>query len=127
MDSDGNVLADGQYAISVQANSGGSESVTITALVQSEVIGVESDTYTGSVNLITLAGTVALSSILAAYDTEAVSASTAESTEDTDASSEESSETESETAVDASYDSAKSILTIEEQIVQDSLQYYLTT
>lgn len=120
LDSDGNLLADGQYEISVLASAGEGESVTATALVQSEVIGVESDTDSGSVSLVTLAGTIGLSSILAAYDSAALSASTADSTEDTDADSEDSSETESETA-------AESTLTVEEKIAQDSLQYYLTT
>lgn len=120
LDSDGNLLADGQYEISVLASAGEGESVTATALVQSEVIGVESDTDGGSVSLVTLAGTIGLSSILAAYDSAALSASTADSTEDTDADSEDSSETESETA-------AESTLTVEEKIAQDSLQYYLTT
>ncbi len=120
LDSDGNLLANGQYEISVLASAGEGESVIATALVQSEVIGVESDTDSGSVNLVTLAGTIGLSSILAAYDSAARSASTEDSTEDTDDSSWESSKTESETA-------AESTLTVEEQIAQDSLQYYLTT
>jgi flagellar basal-body rod modification protein FlgD len=126
--SNGDVLDDGQYEISVQASAGDGESVGVTALVQSEVTGVEFDADTGTVTLVTLAGTMSLDSILAAYDRSVVSASSGESTEDTDDSSEKSSGTESETVTDTtSSDSAESTLTVEEQIVQDSLQYYLTT
>ncbi|MBU0946353.1 MAG: flagellar hook assembly protein FlgD [Proteobacteria bacterium] len=122
VDSNGDVLADGQYEISLQASAGEDESVGVLALVQSEVSGVELGTGTGNTNLVTLAGTISLSSILAVSEQVAPSVSTVEAT---DEESEDASETENETAV--SPDTTESTLTPDEQIVLDSLQYYLMT
>lgn len=122
VDSNGDVLADGQYEISLQASAGEDESVGVLALVQSEVSGVELGTGTGNTNLVTLAGTISLSSILAVSELVAPSVTKVEAT---DEESEDASETENETAV--SPDTTESTLTPDEQIVLDSLQYYLMT
>lgn len=72
LDSDGNQVADGNYKVIMQANSGSDDTtVAISPLVRSEVTGLIMDSGTGEARLQTTSGEVSINSIIATYNTEA--------------------------------------------------------
>lgn len=127
MDSSENALADGKYQIDIQVDYGDEEKISITPLIRAEVTGVEMDTVSNTTNIVTLAGTVNLTSISAAYDNTAITLNSTESADISNDTSDESSELESETSqVSVSSDLAEVTDSDIEQITQDFLKYYLT-
>lgn len=128
LDSDGNVVPDGNYDIILQASSSGENStIAISPLVQSTVTGVEFNTQSGEPVLHTLAGAeIATSSVIAAYQPDQVHDNNV--LED-DEESDEDNETEKSifgvTRMSTPAQTKESVPMDEDQIEQEILQHLL--
>ncbi len=140
LDDEGNELGNGSYKITLQASSGSSDgTIAISPLVQSEVTGVDFSDKTGEAIIHTMAGAeIGSSSIIAVYQpntifNKTVLADEEEPTveEDVNSAVENAVEdavnklTSDVTRTSTSQTPPESASTDDEQIEQESLQYYL--
>lgn len=133
LDSKGKILPDGKYTISLQATSAGEGStVAVSPLVQSEVTGVDFSQENGEASLYTLAGaTIGTSSIIAVYQPDSLYNKTLSAPAESDATEDEEESLIDQilsldgTGTSPSSSPTESASTDEEQIEQESLQYFL--
>lgn len=133
LDSNGKILPDGKYTISLQATSAGEGStVAVSPLVQSEVTGVDFSQENGEASLYTLAGaTIGTSSIIAVYQPDSLYNKTLSAPAESDATEDEEESLIDQilsldgTGTSPSSSPTESASTDEGQIEQESLQYFL--
>lgn len=132
LDKNGNIVPEGKYKLILEASSAG-EGTTVAAspLVQSEVTGVDFSSETGEAIIHTLAGAeISSSAIIAVYQADRKNNQEI-TTEDEDSVVDEIVEdivediTSDVTGTSTSPTTEESAPTDEEQIAQDTLQYYL--
>ncbi len=133
LDKDGNVVPEGDYKIVLQATASGEDSsVAISPLVQSEVTGIDFSDSTGNATLQTMAGAqIITSDIVSVYQPSTIpTLSTSSDEEENTIVDEVLDEVLDEvvsdvTGTSTSQPTEESAPTDEEQIQQDTLQYYL--